>query len=223
VNTAIDYLELGLEEQEKYDPRFDVLQTRANSLVRYIVAGKDEVAFQFAREIENLGPPFDIMIQWAYLDIYLELEDPEGIEEYLEIIEDYSRERQIEISRAYLSWARGKIHEARGEYETAINYYLKSIEQYPVSMGWKFHIGRCYRMNKQYRKAEENFKIITDWHPFWPEELYEFGLLYAEWGKHDKAVEYLNRALDIWENADSTYKPAKLARQKLNELEAGLI
>ena len=127
---------------------------------------------------------------------------------------------QIEISRAWLSWARGKLHETRGEYEAAIQYYLQSIEFYPISPSWKFHIGRCYRMNGEYRKAEEHFQKIIDLHPFWPEELYEFGLVYAEWGKYDKALEYLNRAQSIWENADPEYKPAAMLREKLAELEA---
>ena len=33
-----------------------------------------------------------------------------------------------------------------------------------------------------------------------------------------KAVEYLNRAMEIWKNADPEYKPAQKARNKLNEL-----
>jgi len=220
VNKAIDYLELGLAEKEKYDTRFEILRTRSYSLVRYIVAGKTNVAFQYAREIENLGSPFDGMILQTYLDIYLELEHAEGIEEYLEKYEAYCEAMEIEISRAWSSWARGKLHETKEEYEAAIQHYLQSIELYPISPSWRFHIGRCYRMNKEYKKAEEHFQKIIDLHPFWPEELYEFGLVYAEWGKHAKALEYIRRANSIWENADTTYALAMRARQKLAELEA---
>lgn len=219
VKKAIEYLELGLAEQEKFDTRFQILQTRSISLARYILAGKTDVAFQFARDIENLGPPFDQMIQWAYLDIYLELENSEGIEEYLEKVEARIKKMQLEINRIYLLWARGKLYETRAEYETAIQHYLKCIEFYPISPSWKFHIGRCYRMNGEYRKAEDHFQKIIGLHPFWPEELYEFGLVYLEWGKHDKALEYVRRANSIWENADTTYEIAMRAREKLAELE----
>ena len=75
-------------------------------------------------------------------------------------------------------------------------------------------------MNGEYKKAEEHFQKIIDLHPFWPEELYEFGLVYYEWGKYDKALEYFNRAQAIWEHADPEYTPAAMLREKLVELEA---
>jgi tetratricopeptide (TPR) repeat protein len=75
-------------------------------------------------------------------------------------------------------------------------------------------------MKKDFRKAEEHFQKIIDLHPFWPEELYEFGLVYAEWGKKEEALEYFKRARDIWADADSIYKPARQNREKIAELEA---
>lgn len=57
-------------------------------------------------------------------------------------------------------------------------------------------------------------------HPYWPEENYEMGLVYADWGKNDKALEYLKKAQYIWEDADTDYEPAMKAREKLAELEA---
>ncbi len=46
------------------------------------------------------------------------------------------------------------------------------------------------------------------------------GLVYADWGKDDKALEYLKKAQSIWEDADTDYEPAMKAREKLAELEA---
>ena len=57
-------------------------------------------------------------------------------------------------------------------------------------------------------------------HPYWPEEIYEMGLVYADWGKNDKALEYLKKAQSIWEDADTDYEPAMKAREKLAEMEA---
>ncbi len=57
-------------------------------------------------------------------------------------------------------------------------------------------------------------------HPFWPEENFEMGLVYADWGKNDKALEYFIKAQGIWEDADPNYKPAMRSERKLAELES---
>jgi tetratricopeptide (TPR) repeat protein len=221
VNKAIEYIERRLTEQEKYDTQLNILLTRFNSLERYILAGRVNTAFQVAREMEeNLGPPNDQLIPWAYLRIYLELEQAREIKEYVELVDAYIDTTQMEANRPGTFWARGKLLEINQDYETAIQLYLKRHEAYPANVFMNFHIGRCYRMNRQYKKAEEHFQKIIDIHPFWPEELYEFGLVYAEWGKHDKALEYVRRANSIWEDADTTYNLAMRAREKLAELEA---
>ena len=222
-NKAIKYVELKLAEQEKYDPQIEILYTRFFSLERYILAGRVSTAFQIAREMEKtLEPPQDFYTPFAYYRIYLELEDVENTEEYLEKFEATIEERQIEALRPQATFARGKLYELEGDYETAIQQFKINIELATVNPHMDFHIGLCYRKNKQYRKAEEHFQKIIDLHPFWPEELYEFGLVYYEWGKYDKALEYFNRAQSIWENADPEYKPAALLREKLSELEASV-
>jgi tetratricopeptide (TPR) repeat protein len=219
VRKAIEYIELRLVEQEKFDTRLNILDARLSSLERYILAGKTDTAFQIAKEMEEtLGPPLDVNIPLAYLRIYLELEQADEIEQYLGEFEAWLEMIEIEALRPLINWAQGKLHEIRGDYQAAIKFYSKNIESYSINPGMDFHIGRCYRMAKDYKKPEEYFQKIIDFHPYWPEELYEFGLVYAEWGKQDKAIEYLKRAQDIWADADPDYKPALMLREKLDEL-----
>jgi tetratricopeptide (TPR) repeat protein len=221
VNKAIEYIELRLTEQEKYETKLYILRTKFYSLERYILAGRVNTAFEYAREIEeNLGPPNDHLIPAAYLKIYLEMEQAAEIEKYAELLDAYIDTAQMESDRPTTFWARGKLFEINGDYEKAIQHYLNPLETYPNNPYMDFHIGRCFRMNNQYRKAEEHFQKIIDLHPFWPEELYEFGLVYYDWGKYVKALDYFNRAQAIWKNADPEYKPAALLREKLAELEA---
>ena len=42
-------------------------------------------------------------------------------------------------------------------------------------------------------------------------------LVQSERGNQEKALEHLKTALDVWQNADAEYEPAKLAREKLAE------
>ena len=51
--------------------------------------------------------------------------------------------------------------------------------------------------------------------PCRPKALYEMALVYRDLGKEEKELEYLKKALFVGEEADSDYKPAKLAREKL--------
>jgi tetratricopeptide (TPR) repeat protein len=219
VQKAIDYIHLRLAEQEKFDTRMNILDTRILSIERYILAGKTDSALKVAKDLEEtLGPPHDHYIPYAYLRLYLEVEEADSIDKYLGEYEARFEERTIVAQGISLNWPRGKLHEVRGDYHTAILFYSMNLEVAPINPGMDFHIGRCYRMAGDYKKAEEHFQKIIDLHPYWPEELYEFGLVYAEWGKRDKAIKYLTRAQDIWADADPEYQPARELREKLAEL-----
>ena len=71
---GIEYLELKIAEQEKYDVQINILQSRIDALERYIIAGNPDIAFQIVDSIEQLlGPPLDYLAPLGYLIIYLEL------------------------------------------------------------------------------------------------------------------------------------------------------
>lgn len=220
LNKAIEYFDLKLAEQEKYDDQFEIFWTKSGFIPRYIIAGKSDAAFELVQYAEeHFGPPQDYMIPQIKLSFYLELEQLEGIENNLKDLEEYIDILHMEANRFLTHLARGKIHELKGEYESAVQEYLDYIELLPVVPSMHFHIGHCYRKLKNYRKAEEHLLKVMEFGPYWPEEVFELGLVYADWGKKDQALEYLRRANYIWENADTTYALAMRAREKLAELE----
>ena len=47
---------------------------------------------------------------------------------------------------------------------------------------------------------------------------YEAALLYFETGEEEKGMEYLERAVEIWKDADSDYEKASIAKEKLSSL-----
>ncbi|MEE9268638.1 MAG: hypothetical protein V3V49_00085 [Candidatus Krumholzibacteria bacterium] len=53
--------------------------------------------------------------------------------------------------------------------------------------------------------------------PFSPLAHYELALVYWEQDKKQQAMEHLNTALKVWEEADSEFKQAKKAREKFAE------
>jgi len=73
-------------------------------------------------------------------------------------------------------------------------------------------LGRYYHHQKKYAKAEENFNIILKRSPINPKGHYYAALLYSDWGKTEKAKEYLNKALEVWKNADENYIYSNMAK-----------
>ena len=224
VGKAIEYLELKIAEQEKYDVQINILDTRIDALDKYIIAGKSDSAFEIVKNIEKqLGPPLDYLVPLGYLILHMELEEVENLEKDLEEFEAFVEAMQLEIFENVILFARGKLHELKGEYDLAIQQHTKHLELQPANISMHFHPGHCYRLKGDYKKAEEHLEKVLAIFPFWPDANYELGLVYADWGKDDKALEYFRKVQSIWENADPDYEPAMKAREKLAELEASAI
>ena len=218
---GIEYMELKIAEQEKYDEPIDVLSNKIDASERYVKAGKTDTALTIVETMEKqLGPPLDYLAPLGYLIIYLELEDTVNIGKYLKVFEKYAEERQLGIFQNLIFFASAKLYELKGAYDPAIQYYTKVLDLEPANKSMHYYIGRCCRKKKDYKEAEEHLLEIVGVHPCWPEELYELGLVYADRGKNDKALEYLTRARVVWEDADPGYEPAMGCGDKLAELEA---
>jgi tetratricopeptide (TPR) repeat protein len=217
---GIESMEHKMAEQEKYDAPINVLSNKIDAVKRYASAGKIDTALQLVEPFEKLGPPLDHLASVGYLIYYLELEDMENIAKYLPVAEKHIEEKQLMLIQQLIFFARARLFELKGEYDPAIQEYTKVLDIEPANKSMHYEIGRCYRKQKDYREAEENLLEILSLHPCWPEELYELGLVYSEWGKEEKALEYLKRALSVWEKADPDYEPATRARELLSNLQA---
>lgn len=79
------------------------------------------------------------------------------------------------------------------------------------------HAGNAYRGARRLTKAEEILQKALKNHPYNSLALYELAQTYWEMNKKDKTVEHLKKALFVWQEADSTYKYAQRARDKLME------
>ncbi|MCH7755323.1 tetratricopeptide repeat protein [candidate division KSB1 bacterium] len=185
------------------------------------MAGQEDVAFQTVEKLESeLQPPYNMFASFGYMSIYLELEDADKTEEALKGVESAIETLKWEIYRPVVFFAQGRIHEFRGEYKEAISDFQKQLELSPTNVSAYRFIGRCYRKLKDYDEAAEYLQRSLKIHPFGPSTNYELALLYSDMGETEKALEHLQATLDVWKNADPEYKPAKLAREKLAELQS---
>lgn len=83
-----------------------------------------------------------------------------------------------------------------------------------------FHssIARCYRHLNDYEKAEEEILIALKYRPFDPVNNYEAAMLYIAMGEEDKGMLYLEKANNIWRDADPDYEKANEAKEKWDSM-----
>ncbi len=151
------------------------------------------------------------------------VEDPKTgavLEEELEKLEAFIETYNWEEWRGVIWWGSAKLAQYREEYSQAIASYQKAVE---TKIGWGekafliSRIGQCYRKLKEFKEAKETLQKALQFEPFSPLTHYELALVYWEQDKKEQAMEHLNTALKVWEEADAEYKPAKEAREKLAE------
>ena len=75
-------------------------------------------------------------------------------------------------------------------------------------------IGRVYRLSGDNEKSIKIFKQLLLPSPRSGELNLEISKSYYADGKRKKALEHLGTSLDVWKNADATYKPAIEAKTK---------
>ena len=217
-NKALDYRRQSQDEGAKYQPPMVIKMNNANLIDIYIDAGKTDLALKIIKDLEGMLDPFlEKLLPLAYMEIYLEMEDADNAEKTLEGIETLIKSWGGESFSSFFFLSQGRINEIRGEYEQAILDFQKTIELDPQETKAREGIGRCQRKLKEYEKAEKLLQDALKIEPSNPKVNYEIALVYWDLGKKEKALEHLNKALYVWEDADLDYKPAKKARDKLAE------
>jgi len=155
-----------------------------------------------------------------YLDEYYHKEKfKEDMTSFLEY------ENMHKPSTKFFAWKNVKPYRIQAQTFALNNQYDSAItllEKHKTDISWGNYIiqlARYYQKNKDYAKAEENFKILLKESPFSPWHNYRVALLYNDWGKKEKAEKHLNITLEIWKDADedSFYSNmAKATAQKWN-------
>jgi len=214
VGASIEYLEERLAEAPAYLPVFLVAQQQLMEAGTYAEAGREEEAFAMVEEARTqLPPPFDGLAPIGELDIYMALEDPDGVEATLPAVEAFITNLQYEILRPALVSAQGTAHELRGEYREAIVSYEEEQKLAPSSTTVSRRLGRCHRELGEYDEAVSLLQEALKTAPFGPLTNYEMALTYEAMGRLDEARVHIDRALDVWADADPGYKWAQRARE----------
>ena len=216
---ALAYYEKKLVEYKKFLPprSYNVYQIFTINI--YAEAGKEEQAFRKLEELDQmLEPPLNKLPPFGYMMIYAEIGQAEKASQAMAGAEDIARGFGEEQLMNNIYYTGGRISELTGKYADAIAYYRKYLENNADDYSIHTNIARCYRKLKDYNKAEEEILINLKHRPFSPKANYEAALFYLEQDENNKALQYLERAVDIWKDADNEYVIAGEAKAKLAEL-----
>jgi tetratricopeptide (TPR) repeat protein len=216
---AIEYESLAQEQRQQFMPPFATIVTQFRSLGIHVAAGHADRAYETLDAVRaELAPPWDAFIPMGELFLYLELEEPDSAERALEGVESFIQAFSFDAFMPLVFYARGRIHEMRGEYEEAIQAYEQDLALSPTDESIYEEIGRCYREMGELDEAQAQLSKTLTVRPYEATAHHEMALVRAEMGDSEAALEHLRTALEVWSEADPAFKPAQRAREKLDEL-----
>ena len=107
--------------------------------------------------------------------------------------------------------------ENEGKFEEALKMYTASLLYSPSHYELRKAIGRTQRLLGNHSQSIVIFEDLLKGSPISGPRNYELAKSYYADGNRNKALEHLEIVLNIWENADATYKPAIEAREKWSQ------
>ncbi|MBN1340872.1 MAG: tetratricopeptide repeat protein [Bacteroidales bacterium] len=216
---SLEYFEKMLREAELSLNPMRVQVTKVFNIRKYIINGDETQAFEKLKKIESdFNPPVDKVAAFGYLFAYLELEDAENARRVIPDAEEVAKGFGEEMLLSNISYALGYISEIEGDYETAVKHYEEFLSQQPTSNFINMRIAKCYRLLGQMKKANENIAKALNNFPYHPEINFEASLISFAQGDTSKGMEYLDKALGVWSEADADFKPAGEAKARQKEM-----
>jgi len=235
IDQAVQYLDMVVAEEAEY--RSPVVSALESGFIRVELCAYTEnyaVAFETIEKLEAmLGevPLMRFFPKYARIWYYSMAEDRTHIDEaeaILTEIESIAVKNPTAGLEAMALFAGSGVHALREEFEQAAEIAEGAIELFTMlPQDQRVFLG-AYILGDMYRKGgylpEAEGRILSGLelepsHPFFHAML---GLTYKDMGRGEDALVHLEKAMEIWKNADPDFKPAREPREALTELQAGL-
>jgi len=219
VKVSLDCYEKTVAEFQKYLAPKDVIVNKVFHISKYVEAGDTQKARSVLSEGGKLlKPPLDKVIAFGYLLFYLDLKEMDSalkcIDDAISVIEGFGEQKLM----GNIYYAKGKIAEYKGNYQLALENYQSYQSFAPNSPFSPQRISACLRELGNFKEAEQALAPAIKQNPFNPKTNYEAAMLYLKTGDRTRAKEYLDKALEIWKDADPIYEPAQKARDMKKEI-----
>lgn len=183
---------------------------------------------------EGTVPSYEVMTHTISASCLATTDSLEKARYHLSVADSIVKETaRLNMRRRYaIDYTRGRLHEAAGRFEEAVESYSTYKEVRP---GFDFAANPTEGILPQYRKAlsyqkmgsdtqaEEAYKRSLKIYPAHPYVNYHYGRFLVETGDTKQARPHLRRALEGWKPADSSFAPKQKARALLDSLSGGAV
>jgi tetratricopeptide (TPR) repeat protein len=184
-------------------------------------AGRDAFAFRQLDSLRaGLPSPYDDLYGMLYVRALAESGDLERARVELERGKEGIAAIGYEALNSYAAYLSGLISEQEGDCRSAVESYRQAVSLSPAELSFAAALGRCQRKLGELEAAEATLQSVLKVVPADAKVRYELALVYEDMGRAADAIEPLQAAADIWQNADPDYRPAQHAQTKLAELQA---
>ncbi len=206
---------------EFMDPVNMMINQGASEFLRYAhEAGREASALrELDRISDQVSPPFNGLLAFAYLQIYQGLGDKDETLVWADRLDTTIETLGMEVLRVRVHLATGRVAEMEGDCSGAITSYGKVVELNPNARTARVWAARCQLALGDLSAAEATLLEILRVTPAYPKARFQLALVYQDMGRTDDAIEQLQAALEIWKDADPEYIPAQEARARLAELQ----
>ncbi len=176
-------------------------------------AGQPQIALT---KLDSLAayipPPYDELIgvgrAWVLADLGRTEEARAALIKATELVESF----KIETFRPLLSLIEGMIVEEEGNPEEAVDFFKLALETtLQVETFYQVRLARSLRKSDQSNEALEVLNTALMLNPAHPKIHLEMALVFVDLEKVDLAKEHLNTALEVWDQANPVFPPAKEA------------
>lgn len=220
VKAALQISQKRYSEAAAVAPPFLVTLMRFNEIKMYFDIGQEQQAiFLFTALKQQLQPPFDVLASLGELSLAVELKDADRAQAALDKAEAAVKQTQMEILRGNLVEAQGDIAELHEQWQKAHEAFQSFKKMTPDNNMINVKIGRCLRHLGQLDAAETAVRETLRLLPFYPPAYKELSYIQEARGDNKAAIASINKALEIWKDADPEFKPVNEIRTRLAELE----
>lgn len=211
---ALEERESEIAETAKFQPPLNVLLQRLRATASYVHAGQPETGQQIIDSLSvQLQSPYDALAAIGQLSIANARDDADAIEAAIPGLERMIDALSMEIARSMAVFAKGRVHELRGEYEQAIASYLEERKLSPTDTSVNHQIARCLHALGRHEEARRELAGALQVSPKNPDYHYTMALILRDTGRTDEARKHIETALEVWADADLHWLPAQRARE----------
>lgn len=182
----------------------------------YATAAEDIVA-QVGRQSADVGV-FHILLARYYIETGALDTAAQHLDQAQDVVTAFG---MTKLLRTYsYHYARGRLLEARAQWEEAEAAYQKDVEIDGADTGSRYRLAEIARQQGRLDDAERYYREVLKRHPSHPNANASYARLLHDDGRLDAARVHLDRALEAWQNADPDFAPAAEARALDAELKA---